>query len=79
MIIMYYIGSFSLILPGVTIENNVLIGAGSVVTKSIPSSCVVGGNPARILCDLDKFEKNIYDKVGMLKVCVIYYYFFSKY
>lgn len=52
-----YIGSSSLILPGVIIGDNVLIGAGSVVTKSIPSNCVVGGNPARILCDLENFEK----------------------
>ncbi|NAR19382.1 capsule biosynthesis protein CapG [Acinetobacter haemolyticus] len=53
-----YVGSSSLILPGVTIGNNVLIGAGSVITKSIPSNCVVGGNPAKVLCMLDEFERN---------------------
>lgn len=52
-----YIGSNSLIMPGVTIGNNVLIAAGSVVTKSIPDGCVVGGNPARYICSLDEFEQ----------------------
>lgn len=37
------------ILPGIVIGDNVVIGAGSVVTKSIPSNKVVVGNPARIL------------------------------
>lgn len=44
-----FIGGRSLILPGVTIGDSCLIGAGSVVTKSIPPNCVVAGNPARIL------------------------------
>lgn len=41
------IGSNSTILP-VKIGNNVIIGAGSVVTKDIPDNCVVYGNPAKI-------------------------------
>lgn len=45
-----YIGNCALIMPGVTIGNNVIVGAGAVVTKSIPDNCVVGGNPARIIC-----------------------------
>ena len=54
-----YIGTNSLIMPGVSIGDNVLIAAGSVVTKSIPSNVVVGGNPAKILCSLDVFiERN---------------------
>ena len=45
--------------PGVTIEDNVLVAAGSVVTKSIPSGMVVGGNPARIICTIEEFiERN---------------------
>lgn len=46
-------------MPGVTIGNNVLVAAGSVVTKSIPDNVVVGGNPAKILCTIDEYiEKN---------------------
>lgn len=54
-----YIGTGSLILPGVIIEDNVLVAAGSVVTKSIPKGCVVAGNPARFICTIDEYrEKN---------------------
>lgn len=55
-----YIGSNSLIMPGVAIEDNVLVAAGSVVTKSVPSGYVVGGNPAKIICSVDTFiERNL--------------------
>ena len=55
-----YIGSNSLIMPGVQIEDNVLIGAGSVVTKSVPSDVVVAGNPAKIICTTDDYlNKNL--------------------
>lgn len=52
-----YIGSNSLIMPGVTIGNNVLIAAGSIVTKSIPSGVVVAGNPAKFVCTINDYEK----------------------
>ena len=44
-----WIGGNATILPGVTIGDNVVIGAGSVVTRNIPSGVVDGGNPARII------------------------------
>lgn len=50
-----YIGTNSIIMLGVTIGSNVLIAAGSVVTKSIPSNSVVEGNPARIICTVDEY------------------------
>lgn len=50
-----YIGTNSLIMPGVSIGNNVLVAAGSIVTKSIPSNVVVAGNPAKIICTLDEY------------------------
>ena len=54
-----YIGAYSQIMPGVTIEDNVLVAAGSVVTKSVPKGYVVGGNPARIICTTESFiERN---------------------
>jgi acetyltransferase-like isoleucine patch superfamily enzyme len=42
------IGSGSTILARVTIGENAIVGAGSVVTKDVPAECVVAGNPARI-------------------------------
>lgn len=51
-----YIGSCALILPGVTIGNNVVIGAGTVVTKSVPNNSIVAGNPGRIIGDATSFE-----------------------
>ena len=43
------IGANSTILPGVTIGENAVVGAGSVVTKDVPDNTTVAGNPARIL------------------------------
>ena len=44
-----WIGGGVVILPGVTIGRNSVIGAGSVVTRSIPPGCVAVGNPCRVL------------------------------
>ena len=38
-----------MLLPGVTIGANALVGAGSVVTKDVPEGAIVAGNPARII------------------------------
>lgn len=44
-----WIGGGAIILPGVTIGDNVVIGAGSVVTHSIPSNTVAFGNPCCVV------------------------------
>jgi acetyltransferase-like isoleucine patch superfamily enzyme len=44
-----WIGSHTIILPGVSIGHNSAIGAGSVVTRDVPANCLAAGNPARIL------------------------------
>ncbi len=44
-----FIGVRSTILPGVRIGDEVVVGAGTVVTKDVPSHCVVVGNPGRIV------------------------------
>lgn len=54
-----YIGNCALIMPGVTIEENVIVGAGSVVTKSIPKNSIVGGNPAKIIGKTDELLKRM--------------------
>lgn len=43
-----WIGARTVILPGVTIGNNVVVAAGSVVTKDVPDNCLVAGVPAII-------------------------------
>jgi len=51
-----WIGSKAVILPGVHIGSRAVIGAGSIVTKDIPSRCVAAGNPARVLRRLTEFD-----------------------
>lgn len=48
------IGSSATILCGVTIGENAMVGAGSVVTKDVPPDTTVAGNPARIMKKIDK-------------------------
>ncbi|MCR8659366.1 sugar O-acetyltransferase [Paenibacillus endoradicis] len=49
-----WIGGRSVINPGVTIGNNVVIASGSVVTKDVPDNVVVGGNPAKIIKQIEE-------------------------
>jgi acetyltransferase-like isoleucine patch superfamily enzyme len=44
-----FIGARSVILPGLTIGDESIVGAGSVVTKDVPPRSIVGGNPAQII------------------------------
>lgn len=53
-----WIGGDAVIVPGVTLGNNVIVGAGAVVTKSFGDNVVIAGNPARIIHQLDA-EGNI--------------------
>lgn len=48
-----WIGGGSIILPGVTIGKNSVIGAGSIVTCSMPDNCVAVGNPCRVIKYID--------------------------
>ncbi len=47
------IGANATILPGITICENAMVGAGAVVTKSIPANAIVAGNPAKIIGYVD--------------------------
>ena len=47
-----WIGGNVTVLPGVSIGDNVVIGAGSVVTKDIPSNVVAVGNPCRVIKEI---------------------------
>ncbi len=54
-----FIGVGSIILLGVSIGDNTIIAAGSVVTKSLPSNVVAGGNPAKIICTIEDYKSRI--------------------
>lgn len=47
-----WIGAGAVILPGVTVGENSIVGAGSVVTKDVPANTVVAGNPAKFIKNL---------------------------
>jgi len=44
-----WLGANCVILPGVELGENVVVGAGAIVTKSFPDDVIIGGNPARII------------------------------
>ena len=48
------IGANATILPGITIGENAVIGAGSVVTEDIPANKVAVGNPAKVIKDISE-------------------------
>lgn len=54
-----HIGSNAVIMPGVTIGDNCIIGVGSIVTKNVPDNSVVAGVPARFIENITEYvEKN---------------------
>lgn len=57
-----WLGSGVLVLPGITIGDNVIIGAGSVVTKDIPSNVVAVGNPCKVLRKVSEHDREYYFK-----------------
>jgi acetyltransferase-like isoleucine patch superfamily enzyme len=44
-----FIGNHAIIIPGLNVGDEVIIGAGAVVTKDVPPNCIVAGNPAKII------------------------------
>ena len=55
-----WIGAHSVVLPGVTIGDNTVIGAGSIVTRDIPANVVAVGNPCRVLREITERDKEYY-------------------
>ena len=53
------IATMSVILPGITVNEHSLVGAHSLVNKNVPSGMVVGGSPAKVICETSsvKFKK----------------------
>ena len=57
-----WLGAGVIVCPGVTIGDNTIIGAGSVVTKDIPSGVVAFGNPCRVHREVNERDKEYYYK-----------------
>lgn len=55
-----WLGAGVVVLPGVTIGDDTVIGAGSVVTKNIPSGVVAAGNPCRVLREVGEKDRAFY-------------------
>lgn len=49
-------------MPGITIGDSVVVGAGSVVTKDLPDNVVAVGNPCKILREVNEHDKEYYFK-----------------
>lgn len=52
-----WIGGNTVLCPGVQVGNNVVIGAGSVVTKDLPDWCIAAGNPCRVIRKITDADK----------------------
>ena len=59
-----HIGARTVILPGVEIGPRTIVGANSVVTKSLPPDTVCAGNPARVICSLDEYLESYRAKMA---------------
>ena len=55
-----WLGAGVIVLPGVTIGDNVVVGAGSVVTKDLPSNVVAVGSPCRVLREVGEHDRQFY-------------------
>ena len=62
-----HIGLDTIIMPGVTIGDNVIIGCGAVVTKDIPSNSVAVGVPAKVIESIDDYSGKVKDSIVMTK------------
>ena len=57
-----WIGAGVIIVPGITIGDNVVVGAGSIVTKDLPDNVVAVGNPCKVLREVNEHDKEYYFK-----------------
>ena len=69
-----WLGAGVIILPGITIGDNVVVGAGSIVTKDLPSNVVAVGNPCKVLREVGEKDREFYFKDKRIseemKVCL---------
>ncbi len=63
-----WLGANVIVLSGVTIGDNSVIGAGSVVNKDIPSNVVAVGNPCKVLRQINDNDKKYYYKDKLIEI-----------
>lgn len=63
-----WLGAGVIVLPGVTIGDNTVIGAGSVVIKDIPANVVAVGNPCKVLREINEHDKEYYFRNNRIKL-----------
>jgi galactoside O-acetyltransferase len=63
-----WLGAGVIVLPGITIGDNTVIGAGSIVTKDLPSNVIAVGNPCHILREINEYDKKYYFKESVIKL-----------
>lgn len=63
-----FIGLRAIIMPGVKIGDNCIIGAGSIVTKDIPSNCIAAGVPAKVISNIEKYKNKNEEKFDYIKM-----------
>ncbi|WP_156455522.1 acyltransferase [Sphingomonas sp. CCH5-D11] len=54
-----FIGARAILMPGVSIGRNCVVGAGAVVTRSVPDGAIVAGNPARIIGRFNDYREKV--------------------
>lgn len=55
-------------LPGVTVGNRCIIGAGTIISSSIPDNSVAVGNPCKVICSNDEYMQRYQNKISDGKV-----------
>ncbi|MBF0844383.1 hypothetical protein IR117_07175, partial [Streptococcus danieliae] len=63
-----WLGAGVIVLPGVSIGDNTVVGAGSVVTKDLPANVVAVGVPCRVLRQITEHDRKYYCQLPLTKV-----------
>lgn len=66
-----WLGAGVIVLPGITIGDNSVVGAGSIVTKDIPPNVVAVGNPCRVIREINDHDKEYYFKDKKINYAVL--------